>query len=56
MGKSRVEIQRACRERLKQKNKEEYLRRERERKNRSYVPQSYLKMIVIEEIGKIKNV
>ena len=42
MGKSRAEIQRACRERLKQKNKEEYLRRERERKNRSYVPSSEL--------------
>lgn len=42
MGKSRAEIQRAYRERLKEKNKEEYLRRERERKNRSYVPSSEL--------------
>ncbi|KAH3804922.1 hypothetical protein DPMN_133215 [Dreissena polymorpha] len=37
MGKSRAEIQKAYRERLKEKNKEDYLKRERERKRRNYV-------------------
>ncbi|XP_060555840.1 uncharacterized protein LOC132716559, partial [Ruditapes philippinarum] len=42
MAKSRAEIQRAYRERQKQKNKDEYLRQERDRKNRSYVPTAEL--------------
>ncbi|KAH3706407.1 hypothetical protein DPMN_065793 [Dreissena polymorpha] len=37
MGKSRAEIQKAYREILKEKNKEDYLKRERERKRRNYV-------------------
>ncbi|KAH3858756.1 hypothetical protein DPMN_101385 [Dreissena polymorpha] len=37
MGKSRAKIQKAYRERLKEKNKEDYLKRERERKRRNYV-------------------
>jgi hypothetical protein len=42
MGKSKAEIQRAYRQRLKEKNDEEYLRRERERVRRNYVPTSEL--------------
>ena len=42
MGKSKAEIQRAYRQRLKAKNNEEYLRRERERVRRNYVPSSEL--------------
>ncbi|XP_060569222.1 trichohyalin-like [Ruditapes philippinarum] len=42
MGKSKAEIQRAYRQRLKEKNNEEYLRRERERMRRNYVPSSEL--------------
>ena len=42
MGKSRAEIQRAYRQRLKEKNNEEYLRKERERMRRNYVPSSEL--------------
>ncbi|KAH3768922.1 hypothetical protein DPMN_170140 [Dreissena polymorpha] len=42
MAKSRAEIQRAYRERQKQKNNDEYLRRERDRKNGSYVPTAEL--------------
>ncbi|XP_053403253.1 luc7-like protein 3 [Mercenaria mercenaria] len=42
MGKSRAEIQRAYRERQKEKSKDEYLRKERERKRRSYVPSDQL--------------
>lgn len=42
MKKSRAEIQKAYRQRLKQKNQEEYLRKERERMRRSYVPSSAL--------------
>jgi hypothetical protein len=37
MGKSRAEIQRAYRQRLIERNKEENLRKERERKRRNYV-------------------
>lgn len=42
MGKSKAEIQKAYRQRLKEKNNEEYLRRERERVRRNYVPSSEL--------------
>lgn len=42
MVKSRAEIQREYRQRIKEKNNAEYLRRERDRKNRSYVPSSSL--------------
>ena len=42
MGKSRAEIQKAYRQRLKEKNNEEYLRRERERMRRTYVPSNEL--------------
>jgi len=42
MGKSRAEIQKAYRQRLKDKNKEEYLRKESERKIRIYVPSHQL--------------
>ncbi|KAH3863062.1 hypothetical protein DPMN_026039 [Dreissena polymorpha] len=42
MGKSKAEIQRAYRQSLKEKNNEEYLRRERERVRRNYVPTSEL--------------
>jgi len=59
MGKSRAEIQKAYRQRLKDKNKEEYLRKESESKRRIYVPShqlfiSYQTMTVrnaIEETG-----
>lgn len=40
--KSRAEIQRAYRQRLKEKNNEAYLKNERDRKNRNYVPSSKL--------------
>ena len=42
MGKRRAEIQRAYRQRLKEKNNEEYLRKERERMRRKYVPSDLL--------------
>ncbi|WAR24275.1 hypothetical protein MAR_037944, partial [Mya arenaria] len=42
MVKSRAEIQREYRQRLKEKNNSDYLRRERDRKNRSNVPSSSL--------------
>jgi len=42
MGKSRAEIQRAYRQRLKEKNNEEYLRKERQRMKRAYVPSNEL--------------
>ena len=42
MAKSRAEIQRAYRQRLKEKNNAEYLRRERERMRRNYVPSAEL--------------
>ena len=41
-GKSRAEIQRAYRERLKEKNNEEYLRKERERRRHKYIPAALL--------------
>ena len=40
--KSRAEIQRAYRERLKEKNNEEYLRKECERRRHKYVPAALL--------------
>ena len=40
--KSRAEIQRAYQERLKQKNNEEYLRKERERRRHKYIPAAQL--------------
>ncbi|XP_064598561.1 uncharacterized protein LOC135464917 [Liolophura sinensis] len=42
MAKSRAEIQRAYRERQKAKNNEEYLKKERERRRRNYVPSAQL--------------
>ena len=42
MGKSRAEIQRAYRQRMKEKNNEEYLSKERERMRRKYVPSDLL--------------
>ena len=42
MGKSQAEIQRAYRQRLKERNNEEYLRRERERVRQNYTPSSAL--------------
>ena len=44
MGKTRGEIQKAYRERLKQKNNEEYLEKERQRRriNYMYVPSENL--------------
>lgn len=42
MGKSRAEIQRAYRERLKEKNKEAYLKSERDRTNSRYVSSTLL--------------
>jgi len=38
MGKGRAEIEKAYRQRLKDKNEEEYLRKESERKRLNYVP------------------
>ena len=40
--KSRAEIQRAYRQRLKEKNNDAYLKNERDRKNRNYVPSRML--------------
>ena len=42
VAKSRAEIQRAYRQRLKEKNNEEYLEKERQRNRKSYVPSSQL--------------
>ena len=42
MGKIRAEIQRAYQQRMKEKNNEEYLRNERERMRRKYVPSDLL--------------
>lgn len=42
MGKSRAEIQKAYRERLKQKDNETYLARERAKRHASYVPSAEL--------------
>ena len=42
MGKTRAEIQKAYRERLKAKNKEEYLQKERERRRKNYIPSEEL--------------
>jgi hypothetical protein len=42
MGKSRAEIQKAYRQRLKEKNAEEYLRKERERMRRNNIPSQEL--------------
>ena len=42
MGKSKAEIQKAYRQRLKEKNNAEYLKRERERMRANYVPSSQL--------------
>ena len=42
MGKTRAEIQKAYRERLKQKNNEEYLEKERQRRRKNYVPSENL--------------
>ena len=42
MEKSRAEIEKAYRQRLKDKNKEEYLRKESERKRLNYVPSHQL--------------
>lgn len=40
MAKTRAEIQKSYRERLKAKNNEEYLKKERERRRKNYVPSS----------------
>ena len=42
MGKSRAEIQKAYRQRLKEKNNAEYLQRERDRMRRNYIPSDSL--------------
>lgn len=42
MAKTRAEIQKSYRERLKAKNNEEYLKKERERRRKNYVPSSQL--------------
>ena len=42
MTKSRAEIQKAYRQRLKEKNNEQYLTKERERRRRTYVPNDKL--------------
>lgn len=42
MTKSRAEIQREYRQRLKAKNNEEYLKKERERRRKKYIPSSQL--------------
>lgn len=42
MGKTRAEIQKAYRERLKQKNNEEYLEKERQRRRKNDVPSENL--------------
>ena len=42
MGKSRAEIQKAYRQRLKEKNNAEYLQREKDRMKRNYVPSAAL--------------
>lgn len=42
MDKTRAEIQKSYRERLKAKNNEEYLKKERERRRKNYVPSSQL--------------
>lgn len=42
MAKSRAEIQKAYRERVKAKNKEAYLKKERERRRKNYVPSCQL--------------
>ncbi len=42
MAKSRAEIQKAYRQRLKEKNNAQYLEKERERRRRSYVPSNSL--------------
>ena len=42
MGKTRAEIQKAYRERLKQKNNEQYLEKERQRRRKNYVPSETL--------------
>lgn len=42
VAKSRAEIQRAYRQRLKEKNNEEYLKKERERRKKTYIPSAQL--------------
>lgn len=42
MAKTRADIQKSYRERLKAKNNEEYLKKERERRRKNYVPSSQL--------------
>ena len=42
MGKTRAEIHKAYRERLKAKNNEQYLAKERKRRKESYIPSSHL--------------
>lgn len=42
MGKSRADIQKAYRQRLKEKNNEQYLAKERDRRRRNYIPNEQL--------------
>lgn len=57
MGKTRAEIQKAYRERLKQKNNEEYLEKERQRRRKNYVPSENLtKRKEIKETNRIEKI